>query len=119
MQRFAGRVAIVTGAGSGIGLAIAEAFAAEGAAVAIADINPEAGASAAAAIVAAGGRAIAVTTDVADEPQVARMVDETVARAREAGGRVVIEPRDARGTRVALVIDPTGAPFAVAEWNRK
>ena len=48
-----------------------------------------------------------------------KSVDETVARAREAGGRVVIEPRDARGTRVALVIDPTGAPFAVAEWNRK
>ncbi len=40
----------------------------------------------------------------------------TVALAREAGGRVAIEPQQAHGTRVALLIDPTGAPFAVAEW---
>ena len=46
-------------------------------------------------------------------------VDATAALAREAGGRIAIEPREAHGTRVALVIDPTGAPFAIAEWNRK
>jgi len=46
-------------------------------------------------------------------------VDETAARAKDAGGRVVIEPMQAHGTRVALLIDPTGAPLAVAEWNRK
>jgi hypothetical protein len=46
-------------------------------------------------------------------------VEETVARARAAGGMVVIEPRDAHGTRAAMLVDPTGAPFAVAEWNRK
>ncbi|HEX7374525.1 MAG TPA: VOC family protein [Steroidobacteraceae bacterium] len=45
-------------------------------------------------------------------------VAATVAKAQAAGGRVVIEPMQARGTRVALLIDPTGAPFAVAEWNR-
>ena len=38
-QRFAGKVAIVTGAGKGIGRACAVAFAAEGAAVTIADID--------------------------------------------------------------------------------
>jgi NAD(P)-dependent dehydrogenase (short-subunit alcohol dehydrogenase family) len=80
MQRFNGRVAIVTGAGSGIGLGIARAFAAEGAAVAIADINPAAGEAAAAAIEAAGGRAIAVPADVADEAQVAAMVGAVVAQ---------------------------------------
>ena len=45
-------------------------------------------------------------------------VAATVEKARAAGGRIVIEPMQARGTQVALIIDPTGAPFAVAEWNR-
>lgn len=43
-------------------------------------------------------------------------VNATVALAKDAGGRVAIEPLQAHGTRVALLIDPTGAPFAVAEW---
>jgi predicted enzyme related to lactoylglutathione lyase len=45
-------------------------------------------------------------------------VAATVAKAQAAGGRIVIEPMQARGTKVALIVDPTGAPFAVAEWNR-
>lgn len=47
-----------------------------------------------------------------------KSVDETAAKAKEAGGRVAIEPMQAHGTRVALLIDPTGAPLAVAEWKR-
>jgi uncharacterized protein len=43
-------------------------------------------------------------------------VAETVAKARAAGGRIVIEPTSARGTTVALLVDPTGAPLAIAEW---
>jgi predicted enzyme related to lactoylglutathione lyase len=43
-------------------------------------------------------------------------VADTVAKARAAGGRIVIEPTSARGTTVALLVDPTGAPLAVAEW---
>jgi NAD(P)-dependent dehydrogenase (short-subunit alcohol dehydrogenase family) len=73
-MRFRNKVAIVTGAGNGIGLAIARALAAEGASLVVADINAEAGERAAAALATAGGQALAVPTDVADENQVMRMV---------------------------------------------
>ena len=43
-------------------------------------------------------------------------VAETVAKARAAGGKILIEPMKARGTNVALLVDPTGAPLAIAEW---
>jgi predicted enzyme related to lactoylglutathione lyase len=46
-------------------------------------------------------------------------VVDTVARARAAGGRIVLEPTRAHGTNVALIEDPTGAPVAVAEWTPK
>jgi NAD(P)-dependent dehydrogenase (short-subunit alcohol dehydrogenase family) len=73
-MRFNGKVALITGAGNGIGQAIAHAFAAEGARVVVAEINPAAGERAAAELVAAGGQALAITTDVADEAQVERLV---------------------------------------------
>jgi len=49
-DRLAGKIAIITGAGSGIGQATSEMFAREGASVIIADINQESGATAAAAV---------------------------------------------------------------------
>ncbi|MEP7189189.1 MAG: 3-oxoacyl-ACP reductase family protein [Roseiflexaceae bacterium] len=73
-MRFEGKIALITGAGNGIGLAIAHAFAAKGAQVVVADINAAAGERAAADLVAAGGQALALATDVADEAQVARLV---------------------------------------------
>jgi galactitol 2-dehydrogenase len=62
--RLAGQVALVTGAGHGIGQAIACAFAAEGAHVVVADIDADAAAATGRAIVASGGQALTVATDV-------------------------------------------------------
>lgn len=63
----AGKVAFVTGAGTGIGRATAELFAREGARVAIAEINAATGQETAHRIAAAGGEAIAIETDVREE----------------------------------------------------
>lgn len=70
-DRFAGKVAIVTGAAQGIGEAYARALAAEGAAVLVADVNSEAGTKVVAGIEADGGRAAFARTDVSD-PESAR-----------------------------------------------
>jgi NAD(P)-dependent dehydrogenase (short-subunit alcohol dehydrogenase family) len=78
--KLAGKVAIITGGGRGIGRAIALRFVAEGAAVALSGTGREHLDATAAEIAAAGGRALAVVADVADEAAVARMVATTVAR---------------------------------------
>ena len=75
---FKNKVALVTGAGSGMGLATARAFAEAGAAVALADVDEDTVRSAAEELVAASHKAIAVRCNVADEAEVAAMVEQTV-----------------------------------------
>src|SRR3546814_11889873 len=64
MDRLKGKVAVVTGAGSGIGLATAKRFAAEGATVVVADLNGETARGVVAEIESAGGEALALAIDV-------------------------------------------------------
>ena len=78
MNRLAGKVAVITGAGAGIGRATAELFAEEGAAVVIAERDEATGRDAADTIQNTGGKALFVRTDVSDEPSVERMAAEAV-----------------------------------------
>jgi 3-oxoacyl-[acyl-carrier protein] reductase len=72
------RVVVITGAGQGIGRAYAHHFADNGAIPVIADINGENGERVAAEIEAAGGRALAVQTDVTLPDSAAAMIDATL-----------------------------------------
>jgi NAD(P)-dependent dehydrogenase (short-subunit alcohol dehydrogenase family) len=83
MGRFEEKVVVITGGAIGFGRSFARAFVAEGAAVVIADIDGEGGERTASELREAGGRAIAVRCDVADEAQVEAAVATTVA---ELGG---------------------------------
>lgn len=69
-DRLGGKVALISGAGSGIGRAAAHLFAAEGAAVAVLDLRAEAADETVAKIVADGGRAVALVANVASAPEV-------------------------------------------------
>jgi 2-keto-3-deoxy-L-fuconate dehydrogenase len=80
--RLDGKVAAITGAGSGIGRAIAKRFAQEGAAVRIVDLNEKSGAAAAEEIVKSGGDAKAYTCDVSDQAAAKVVFDKIASESR-------------------------------------
>ncbi|HEY0522958.1 MAG TPA: SDR family oxidoreductase [Stellaceae bacterium] len=80
VDRFIGKVALITGGTSGIGAASARRIAREGGAVAIVGRNAEAGAAIVADIGAEGGRAIFVQLDVRDRAGIQEAVDQVVER---------------------------------------
>lgn len=78
MGKLEGKVALITGGGSGIGQATAILFAREGAKVVVADISPAAGEDTVRLIREGGGVAMAVKTDVAIEDDVRLAVETTM-----------------------------------------
>lgn len=106
---FAGRTALVTGAGSGIGAAIATHLAARGANVVVNDIDPAAAERTVAAIAAASGIAVAFAADVTSEPEVRAMCR----RILETFGALDILVNNAG----VLSTTPT-AELAVDAWER-
>jgi 2-keto-3-deoxy-L-fuconate dehydrogenase len=109
MFRLDGKVALVTGAGSGIGEAIARLFANQGAVVLVADVRNDAAESVSAAIRDAGGIAHTWQLDVADEAQVTARFQEV----RTTHGRFDILVNNAGVSHVGNLLETT-----VEEWDR-
>lgn len=106
-MKLAGRIAIITGGGSGIGHEACKLFAAEGATVIVADRNGEAAERVSAEIHAGGGRAEPVTVDVGREDQVEAMVEAVVA----AHGRIDILVNNAGYGIAGTVVDTSAADW--------
>jgi 3-oxoacyl-[acyl-carrier protein] reductase len=108
-QELAGRVAIVTGAGRNIGRGIALALADGGAAVVVnARANLQEAQAVAGEIERAGGKALAITADVADAGAVGRMVAE----AAEKFGRIDILVNNA-----AVRVEQAFEGMTLAQWR--
>ena len=108
-MRLAGQVAVITGAGRGIGRAGAATFAREGAFVVLAARSAREIASVQRDIEAAGGRALAVATDVRQEPAVAALVTRALAE----GGRI-----DCLVTAAGMAAFGPVADAKTADWDQ-
>ena len=111
MERLNGKVAIITGAGSGIGKVLARRLASDGASVVVADLQrfDEAAAQIAKAT---GSRTLGLQVDVSSESDVARMASETV----KAFGRIDILVNNA-AVFSTLKLKPF-EEIPVAEWRK-
>jgi 2-deoxy-D-gluconate 3-dehydrogenase len=104
-----GRVAVITGGNGGIGLGMAVGLAQAGASIAVAGRQKEKNATAVKAIEAAGGKAIGIVLDVADERSCHALIDETAKRL----GRVDILINNAG---VAVRKQPEA--YALDDWRK-
>jgi NAD(P)-dependent dehydrogenase (short-subunit alcohol dehydrogenase family) len=110
MASLSGKVAVVTGAGSGIGREVAVAYAREGAAVLVSDVNEAGGRETVARIAAAKGKASFLRADVARPADCAALADEAV---RAFGGLDVACNNAGIGGTIAPV-----AEQPVEAWDR-
>ncbi|HQT63149.1 MAG: short-chain dehydrogenase [Acidocella sp. 20-57-95] len=108
-MRLAGKVAIVTGSGSGMGRAIAIEFAKNGAAILVADLNLDAAHETVQQIEAKSGRAIALGMDVTSRADTIKMCDKAVRQF----GRIDILVNNAGSRCVKHFLDHTEA-----DWHR-
>lgn len=105
-----GKSIIVTGGGSGIGRAASLLAASRGASVTIVDMNERAGDEAVREIVAAGGKAQFVATDISSESDTRRMVEHA---ARKFGGLDGAFNNAGIQGSIARITD-----YALEDWNR-
>ncbi len=107
--RLEGRVAVVTGAGSGLGEAIAIGFAAEGASVACFDLDADGAERTVQRIITEGGRGISGFVDVTDETSVAAMAQSV--RAELGALHIAVANAGIPGSGRA-------GDLSVEDWNR-
>lgn len=104
-----GKVAVVTGAGSGIGRAIALRLAQDQAAISVWDINAEGAAETAKQITQAGGKAIAITADCSDETA----IKQAAAKTRTELGPISILVNNAGITGFVPYVN-----LSIEDWDR-
>ncbi|TCZ66542.1 SDR family NAD(P)-dependent oxidoreductase [Roseicella aquatilis] len=111
MARLAGKVAVITGAGTGIGRCTAELFAREGARVVVAEIDPVSGEETAHRITSTGGEAIFLHTDVGEPDSIAAAIERS---ARHYGALHILH-NNAGGSTTA---DDTAVDAPIEEFWR-
>lgn len=110
-MRLANKVAIITGAAGGMGQAAALLFSREGASIVVTDVNVQAGEETVKGIRDAGGKAVFVKTNVADENEVKAMVEAAI----DAFGRVDILYNNAG---IMPTDDGSVVDISEATWDR-
>lgn len=109
LGRLNGKVAIVTGGGTGIGGGISRVFGREGASVVVAEIDPKIGEATVSEITAAGGTALFHRTDVSVDADISAMIDRAVA---EFGGLDVLV------NNAGVGIGKSTEESSLEDWNR-
>jgi NAD(P)-dependent dehydrogenase (short-subunit alcohol dehydrogenase family) len=110
-MKLEGKVALVTGAGSGIGQAIALLFAQEGADVAINDVNLPAAEETAGKVKQMGRRAIAIKANVSKPSEVDAMIERVI---NELGGIHIL----VNNAGIPPMSGPTLEQDSIEEWDR-